>query len=76
MMKQYRIGRVQLPWANLDPPIRSPDYYKNLELQKKAKAKANGSDRRSKKSIDLGSVGYTHNCHWRRPMHSRIKLTL
>jgi delta8-fatty-acid desaturase len=56
MMKQYRIGRVQLPWANLDPPIRSPDYYKNLEL-KKAKAKANGSDRRSKKSIDLGSVG-------------------
>jgi hypothetical protein len=22
MMKQHRIGRVQLPWSNLEPPIR------------------------------------------------------
>ncbi|KAF2031691.1 fatty acid desaturas-like protein [Setomelanomma holmii] len=56
MMKQYRFGRVQLPWANMDPPIRSPDYYINLEMRKKAKAMAVGGDRRSKKSIDLGSA--------------------
>ncbi|KAH7073750.1 fatty acid desaturase-domain-containing protein [Paraphoma chrysanthemicola] len=56
MMKQYRVGRVELPWANLEPPIRSPDYYINLELRKKGKTVALGSDRRSKKSIDLGSA--------------------
>ena len=35
MMTKHRIGRVQLPWTNLDPPIRHPDYYKNLKLREK-----------------------------------------
>jgi hypothetical protein len=30
-MKKHRIGRLELPWTNLEPPIRNPDYYKNLE---------------------------------------------
>lgn len=30
MMKQYRIGRVRQAWTNLNPPIRSSDYYENL----------------------------------------------
>jgi delta8-fatty-acid desaturase len=34
-MKKYRIGRVQEPWTNLEPPIRSPEnFYKNLALRK------------------------------------------
>lgn len=30
-MKTYRIGRVRLPWTNLEPPIRAgPDAYRNF----------------------------------------------
>lgn len=30
-MKAYRIGRVRLPWTNLEPPIRAgPDAYRNF----------------------------------------------
>jgi delta8-fatty-acid desaturase len=64
MMTKHRIGRVDLPWANLEPPIRSPDYYINLEkrtraLKKEASAghtDLNVPSRRSK-SIDVSSVG-------------------
>ncbi|KAL1643244.1 hypothetical protein SLS61_009343 [Didymella pomorum] len=31
LSKHHRIGRLELPWTNLEPPIRNPDYYKNLE---------------------------------------------
>ncbi|KAF2786539.1 fatty acid/sphingolipid desaturase [Melanomma pulvis-pyrius CBS 109.77] len=34
MMKKHRMGRVQEPWTNLNPPIRSPDYYTNLAAEK------------------------------------------
>ncbi|KUI65082.1 Delta(8)-fatty-acid desaturase [Cytospora mali] len=31
LMKAYRIGRVRLPWTNLEPPIRAgPDAYRNF----------------------------------------------
>ncbi|PVH94451.1 delta 8-(E)-sphingolipid desaturase [Periconia macrospinosa] len=64
MMKQYRIGRVHLPWTNLDPPIRSPDYYENLAAAAKAE-KAHVAavieevrhNRRSK-SIDISSAAH------------------
>lgn len=65
MMKKHRVGRVQLPWANLEPPIRSPNFYKDLaarEKAKKQKKEAAGWDKsaadghRSRRSVDLGSV--------------------
>lgn len=61
-MTKHRIGRVDLPWANLEPPIRSPDYYINLEKRKRNKKDAIASHvevQQSKRgrSIDLGSVG-------------------
>jgi hypothetical protein len=64
MMTKHRIGRVDLPWANLEPPIRSPDYYINLEKRKRAlkkEASAGHTDlnvpSRRSKSIDVSSVG-------------------
>lgn len=65
MMTKHRIGRVDLPWANLEPPIRREDYYINLEKRKKAAAaKANGHSVGEKpkhgNSSDLGSVSSTH----------------
>jgi len=62
MMTKHRIGRVDLPWENLEPPIRSPDYYINLEKRKKSPfdTSANHNDAAIKarrgKSIDLGNV--------------------
>jgi delta8-fatty-acid desaturase len=62
MMTKHRIGRVELPWTNLIPPIRSQDYYPNLE-KKKAKKEAGGlvhtesEKARRGRSVDLGSVG-------------------
>ena len=64
-MTKHRIGRVELPWANLEPPIRSPDYYINLE-KRKAKKEAVGlghidsEKSRRGRSVDLGSVGHSH----------------
>jgi len=63
MMTKHRIGRVQLPWANMEPPIRHPDYYKNLEERKRlerlgAAAPATEKSRRGR-SVDLGSVRLT-----------------
>jgi len=61
MMTKHRIGRVELPWANLEPPIRSPDYYINLE-KRKAKKEAVGlghidnEKSRRGRSVDLGSA--------------------
>ncbi|KAI1534111.1 delta 8- E -sphingolipid desaturase, partial [Pyrenophora tritici-repentis] len=58
MMTKHRIGRVQLPWANLEPPIRHPDYYKNLDERKRLErlgaAPATDKSRRGR-SVDLGS---------------------
>lgn len=33
-MKRHRIGRVQEPWTNLVPPIRSPNYREQIQLAK------------------------------------------
>ena len=33
-MKKYRIGRIHEPWTNLEPPIRSPDFYENIATRK------------------------------------------
>jgi delta8-fatty-acid desaturase len=64
MMTKHRIGRVQLPWANLEPPIRSPDFYKNLQRREKDAAVARADHRRGR-SVDLGSVGFStlHGIH-------------
>jgi delta8-fatty-acid desaturase len=61
-MTKHRIGRVQLPWANLEPPIRSPDYYINLEKRKNRRDSLGQNDEKSRRgrSVDLGSVGYSH----------------
>ena len=56
MMKAHRLGRIQEPWANLDPPIRSPDYYDNLALKKEAEVSVPANSRRSRRSVDLSSV--------------------
>lgn len=66
MMTKHRIGRVDLPWANLEPPIRSQDYYPNLE-KRKAKEEATRQSHtdteksRRGRSVDLGSVGSSHS---------------
>jgi delta8-fatty-acid desaturase len=60
MMTKHRIGRVQLPWANLEPPIRSPDYYINLKERKALAAAADSEKSRRGRSVDLGSVGPPH----------------
>jgi delta8-fatty-acid desaturase len=63
MMAKHRIGRVELPYSNLVPPIRLPDYYINLEKRKAKKEAANGGishmdneKSRRGKSVDLGTV--------------------
>jgi delta8-fatty-acid desaturase len=68
-MTKHRIGRVELPWTNLEPPIRSQDYYPNLEKRKAKKEAAglshmDGEKSRRTRSVDLGSVGSSHN-FWR-----------
>lgn len=63
-MKQYRIGRIQEPWTNLKPPIRSPDFYTREALRKQEAKKADKESlerkRRSRTSVDLSSVGLLH----------------
>jgi delta8-fatty-acid desaturase len=62
-MAKHRIGRVQLPWANLEPPIRSPDYYINLEKRKNRRdsiGQLESEKSRRGRSVDLGSVGFSH----------------
>lgn len=61
MMTKHRIGRVQLPWSNLEPPIRREDYYLNLDKRNKvatvkAKAQPMGDKAQRAKSVDLGSA--------------------
>lgn len=65
MMTNHRVGRVELPWTNLIPPIRSQDYYPNLEKKKAKKdavglGHADGEKSRRGRSVDLGSVGFPH----------------
>ncbi|ORX92555.1 delta 8-(E)-sphingolipid desaturase [Clohesyomyces aquaticus] len=63
LMKQHRIGRIQEPWTNLEPPIRSPNYHALFNKAKQAKqskaaavaaALAPGAHR-MRKSIDIGA---------------------
>ncbi|KAF2121189.1 fatty acid desaturase-domain-containing protein [Lophiotrema nucula] len=56
MMKKHRFGRVELPWTNLEPPIRSPDFYTNLAVQKEKQAGEAADGRRSRRSVDLSSA--------------------
>ncbi|KAL5116644.1 hypothetical protein ACEQ8H_005393 [Pleosporales sp. CAS-2024a] len=61
MMTKHRIGRVELPWTNLVPPIRSQDYYPNLEKRKLRKesfgsSHSHGEKSRRGRSVDLGSA--------------------
>jgi hypothetical protein len=66
MMTKQRIGRVELPWANLEPPIRLPDYYINLEKRKAKKEAAiklghtDSEKSRRGRSVDLGTVRPPH----------------
>lgn len=66
-MKQWRIGRIHQPWTNLDPPIRSPNFYTNLTLRKEEeKGKRLNKEnldrpKRSRTSVDLSTVGLLHN---------------
>ncbi len=55
MMKKYRIGRVQSPWTNFEPPIRAAKPTSRSECNEKAAMKA-ADDRRSRRSVDLTSV--------------------
>lgn len=57
MMTKHRIGRVEMPWANMEPPIRSPDYYINLAERKRLAAAPESEKSRRGRSVDLGSVG-------------------
>jgi delta8-fatty-acid desaturase len=59
MMKKYRIGRVQEPWTNLEPPIRAAKPHSDSDLDEKKCAKA--TDRRSRRSVDLSSVSLPFN---------------
>ncbi|KAF9729653.1 Delta 8-(E)-sphingolipid desaturase 2 [Paraphaeosphaeria minitans] len=64
-MKQFRVGRIQEPWTNLDPPIRSPDFY-TKEASRKQDAKKGDKEnldrkRRSRASVDLSSVRLLHH---------------
>ena len=62
MMKKYRIGRVELPWTNLNSPIRHPDYYKNLEKREHERREmlrlAENEKPERERSHGLGSVGH------------------
>ena len=58
-MKKYRIGRVQEPWTNLEPPIRAAKPHSNSDLDEKKAAKAAGG--RSRQSVDLSSVSFPIN---------------
>lgn len=65
MMTKHRVGRVDLPWANLEPPIRSQDYYPNLakrKAKKDAAAHAHIESEKSRRgrSVDLGTVRFSH----------------
>lgn len=55
MMKRYRIGRVQEPWLNLEPPIRAAKPHPESDIDEKKEYKAT-HDRRSRLSVDLSSV--------------------
>lgn len=55
MMKKYRIGRVQQPWINMEPPIRAKKACAEPELDEKKDLKYT-HERRSRRSVDLSSV--------------------
>jgi delta8-fatty-acid desaturase len=56
MMKKYRIGRVEAPWTNLEPPIRAAKPHSDSDLDEKTATKA--ADGRSRRSVDLSSVSF------------------
>jgi delta8-fatty-acid desaturase len=55
MMKQYRIGRVQLPWKNLEPPIQSASYRERFAPKKPSPVVTQGHKKR--RSIDATALG-------------------
>lgn len=60
-MTKYRIGRVQLPWTNLEAPIQFPASYPDFALgvkqnKKQIGVKANAKASKRGRSVDLGSV--------------------
>ena len=58
MMKKYRIGRVQMPWANREPPIRAakPDVDARVSEKTGDETELKGTHTRSRASVDLCSV--------------------
>ena len=62
MMKKHRIGRVQQPWINMEPPIRAKKACTEPELDEK-KALKSTHDRRSRRSVDLSSVSFFRSVH-------------
>ncbi|KAF2470512.1 delta 8-(E)-sphingolipid desaturase [Lindgomyces ingoldianus] len=66
MMKQHRLGRIQEPWKNLEPPIRSPNYRDQISQPKDSCIAApvtKGTTapvpgHRSRPSIDIGPLGF------------------
>jgi delta8-fatty-acid desaturase len=66
-MKKFRMGRIEEPWTNLEPPVRRPDYYINLK-QRKADEKELAAvlEKPSKRarSVDLGSVRAFHSSRY------------
>lgn len=58
MMKKHRIGRVQQPWINMEPPIRAKKACAEPELDEKKDLKST-HDRRSRRSVDLSSVSFS-----------------
>ncbi|KAF2194458.1 fatty acid/sphingolipid desaturase [Zopfia rhizophila CBS 207.26] len=55
MMKKYRIGRIEEPWTNLEPPIRSHSYRMNMTSEKRVVASADSNT--SRWGFDISSLG-------------------
>ena len=76
MMKKYRIGRVHLPWTNLEPPIRSSNPPQNPANTKKEAGAARKVERKLRGSIDLSSVRTPYGNLNARPGNCQPMLTL
>jgi hypothetical protein len=57
MMKKYRIGRVEEPWTNIEPPIRAAKPHSDSDLDEKKADTA--VEKRSRRSVDLSSVSFS-----------------
>lgn len=54
MMKKYRMGRIQQPWTNLDPPIRSANYRDRI-LQEAKKQSGPSKCHKKRQSISVAA---------------------